>query len=785
MTTEIQFGLEFETLILAPKSHEAWNFTNSYKTFVDQGVAQINTMFSGHDIPEKLKADITNIGIGCLTAPKHDTFRKTLSRFGLGLHLNKKLSNELSAKAGGRDPFAYELFKVAPGYKENACTPYFKNLKELVKQRGWIIDNDSSVKLQQDKSRYTKFYTSYNNTFKRTIIDNNVDNVMENIEFVSPIFVYTPEGTPPEKPGLLELTNCFNTMTVHSAKVDGIDIETTLKSDFDLFYFNNSTTSNHIHFSLNKGEENILKIQHEDVQKDGKTFNKDSPENITEKQRNLLKLVKAWWFFEPVFFALCPRWRRDNEYCKSMRTILNDSFEKDVYEDMFYDFDSYTYESIEQIVSIFQGDPGEKSTRYAGFNMMNLLGDESYGTVEIRIKHGSTDVQEMILFIKLFAEFIKYSMTLSLEKVTQDFTEIEKFVLFSDDNKKTLVAKFDILKSKLDGTLSVDDYKHLAQLLVDFNPDLNFPASKFPPKTIHVQNSPQKDAQDDGGDTSMGAAGGGSSQLSKKRYPYFSFGSNHSKQLSERTGSKCLEPLPAYLNNFTRIFAGYSKFREGGVASVYPIKGARVYGCVFQLTQAEMDILDQYEGGYTRSLKLVNVTLPNGEIKKVRCFIYIRDDHIYTHGPSQSYMQAIRTMLDEAKPMKKGKIHIRGVVTEGEGRKKTHKLKTFGYFFRNKLTMYKKPMVFQSDSVQSRGQQQQAKTVANKRIQQEAPVASPEQKMESAMETSSSSPMRSSSPMQESEQHQFKSATPESSSSVKKSSGFESLEQTPSQAVRR
>lgn len=764
MTTTIQFGFEFETLVFYKNgslAHVA-QYDDTNKNILDQ----INKWYQSEVMLEK----------ECIYLPKQNELRDVISRFDLATNSIRNAQNDAVDSSDSKS-----LYKVAPSYKKDPCSPV---LNSAMLGNTWVIDHDASVKTLQTPARYTAFYTNLTNSFHREFVFEEYSKdtkrlhpgIVEHVEFVSPIYTYNladlgilkksfdkhmgvkksndvqirkdilrgpdneaPNGVKIQKrpvtKGNITLTKCY--MPDLWREQDPIN----------LFYFNNSTTSNHIHFSVNQGGQNLLKPS------------KDEP--LTQEQKTiaipkLLSIVRAWLLFEPVFFALCPQWRRDNEYCLPMRELLLKALEKSesdsdkaktFYEKIFYDFGNYQYDTLEEIIETFQGDPSDGSARYAAFNMMNVIG--RYGTVEIRVKHGSTDSNELVNYIHLFANVISSAINLFNDE-TGDFVQKEnkffsvaELTLLNTQSDRLLLAQFDLLlKFCSQGGVASNEFKELARYFLErlfyLNPaaatdkiteykiltqletgtiksfdenDIHHSRQEFNGQTMELETDTTNDfgilgVHANRGATAMefdfdppSSSGGAQPEpLSNKRFPYFGYGSNSSKQLAERTGSQCLEPLPAYLNNYTRIFAGYSKFREGGVASIHPFKGSRVYGCVYQLTQEELATLDRYEPGYTRAVKFVNVTLPSGHSRKIRCFTYIRDESVYSHPPSLSYMQAIRTMLDEAKPKTRGKVHIRGITTEGEGRKQIFKLKTFGYFFRNKLTLYKRPLLFRPEN---------------------------------------------------------------------------------------
>ena len=150
-----------------------------------------------------------------------------------------------------------------------------------------------------------------------------------------------------------------------------------------------------------------------------------------------------------------------------------------------------------------------------------------------------------------------------------------------------------------------------------------------------------------------------------------SYGWNNTQQLEQRTASKNLEPRSGYIQEYVRIFAGYSIRREGGVASVHPAKGKKVYGSLVVLTKKKLAILDKYEKGYDRVVMKVNVS----PTETVDSWVYVRKDHMFDKPPSKEYLEAIRLNLNEVPRNHKNKIMIRGIILNKKGEEE---LKTFG-----------------------------------------------------------------------------------------------------------
>ena len=142
----------------------------------------------------------------------------------------------------------------------------------------------------------------------------------------------------------------------------------------------------------------------------------------------------------------------------------------------------------------------------------------------------------------------------------------------------------------------------------------------------------------------------------------FSYGSNNAKQLEERTGAVNLTPIGAFIPNYSRIFAGNSSYRNGGVASIYPYEGDRVCGSIVTLTLEELEKLDQYELGYNRE-RITVMLHETGEI--IECHVYIRIDYIFQRMPSEEYLLAIHKNLQHVNLLSDDDgIVIRGVVKD-------------------------------------------------------------------------------------------------------------------------
>lgn len=142
----------------------------------------------------------------------------------------------------------------------------------------------------------------------------------------------------------------------------------------------------------------------------------------------------------------------------------------------------------------------------------------------------------------------------------------------------------------------------------------------------------------------------------------FCYGSNSIKQLQQRLHiNEKISWKKAYINNYVRIFAGYSKRWNGGIASIYPCNGKKVYGILVKLKVEDLELLNSYECGY--HLKILDVFVNSNNT--LQSFVYIKDNNIFKRLPSEAYMDAINSMLNDRSKKennKSRKIFIRSIV---------------------------------------------------------------------------------------------------------------------------
>lgn len=453
----------------------------------------------------------------------------------------------------------------------------------------WVVTHDGSVKSENESH----------------------GNIIQYIEIVSPILSWADITS-----------NILETV-----------LNKQLLCDVEFNYFNNSTTSNHVHLSYNKVFQD----------KDAKI---------------VLKIAMAWWYFEHVFLYLVDYSRRDNHFCETIHSyfksrgfnsdLVKETFKK-LQDDNLQAFLNFVFKdnvhkissNLDGLVSFFQG-----GSRYLAFNMLNLL---KYGTIEIRLKHGSSDMNENTKYVKLLTYFFKAAMEMPCINTIENINE-ENYWVFNENihnlihNKENLLNKsnvlnekfnemFNFIVSKTEVTDEKNEINEINELYNYWKTILN--------KNIAIDPYPN-------------AHGGG------KVLYLLSYGSNSIEQLSRRIGH--IGPMnhkPAYIQDYARIFAGYSSRWKGAIASIHKAKGKRVYGTLVEITNDELEKLDVFEGGYSREIMQV-INQENMNI--VDAFVYVKNKTDFNRLPSESYMQAIHKQLHDSVRYHKHTIMIRVII---------------------------------------------------------------------------------------------------------------------------
>lgn len=118
---------------------------------------------------------------------------------------------------------------------------------------------------------------------------------------------------------------------------------------------------------------------------------------------------------------------------------------------------------------------------------------------------------------------------------------------------------------------------------------------------------------------------------------YFAYGSNlNRKQMQERCpGSKPI--FSAVLPNYKLIFVGWSRQLRGGVASIKAVRGEKVRGAIYDISEECLRRLDKFEAGYNR----LKVKVFDEDGTAVEAITYIKSGQLEETQPSKEYATII------------------------------------------------------------------------------------------------------------------------------------------------
>ena len=120
---------------------------------------------------------------------------------------------------------------------------------------------------------------------------------------------------------------------------------------------------------------------------------------------------------------------------------------------------------------------------------------------------------------------------------------------------------------------------------------------------------------------------------------YFAYGANlNRKQMLER----CPDSKPKFtatLHHYRLAFIGWSRQWRGGIAGIRPIRGGKVLGAIYEVSEEDLKRLDRYEGSDYRRLS-VKVNDEDGEC--IEAVTYIRSSQAEETKPSPEYLAIIQ-----------------------------------------------------------------------------------------------------------------------------------------------
>ncbi len=138
---------------------------------------------------------------------------------------------------------------------------------------------------------------------------------------------------------------------------------------------------------------------------------------------------------------------------------------------------------------------------------------------------------------------------------------------------------------------------------------------------------------------------------------FFSYSYLHIDLIAQRIGRNVKE-LPfhnGFIRNHTRIFCDNGT--ENSIASIGYLINHTVYGIIVKMKYSELEILDQYENGYS---KIILPIYCLNNYKNINCNIYVKKSskNIDKKLPSIHYLESIRKMLDNRRLYNNNLIYL-------------------------------------------------------------------------------------------------------------------------------
>ena len=120
---------------------------------------------------------------------------------------------------------------------------------------------------------------------------------------------------------------------------------------------------------------------------------------------------------------------------------------------------------------------------------------------------------------------------------------------------------------------------------------------------------------------------------------YFAYGSNLNwPQMQRRCPSSkfvTIARLPGYEFGITR----HSRLRDCGTANVYPVFSKEVWGAVYDVSDADLIVMDSFEDGYHR--EILSVYAPDDSRSPLQALVYVAAKESAVPPPNPEYKRLI------------------------------------------------------------------------------------------------------------------------------------------------
>jgi gamma-glutamylcyclotransferase len=122
---------------------------------------------------------------------------------------------------------------------------------------------------------------------------------------------------------------------------------------------------------------------------------------------------------------------------------------------------------------------------------------------------------------------------------------------------------------------------------------------------------------------------------------YFAYGTNLNKRQMAEHCPESRSRFIATLHNYRLIFTGWSRQWRGGVASIKPLRGEKVLGAIYEVSDRDLRLLDKHEG-YPDTYNRIKVTLNRETGEPFEAITYIKVRQSEETKPSPEYLAVIQ-----------------------------------------------------------------------------------------------------------------------------------------------
>ena len=125
---------------------------------------------------------------------------------------------------------------------------------------------------------------------------------------------------------------------------------------------------------------------------------------------------------------------------------------------------------------------------------------------------------------------------------------------------------------------------------------------------------------------------------------YFAYDTNLDKKQMLEHCPDSQTRFSAALNNYKLVFTGWSRQWRGGIASIKPLRGEKVLGAIYEISDQDLGRLDKYTG-YPDTYDRVKVKVNAGQDYRplyVEAITHIKLKQSEETKPSPQYLSVIQ-----------------------------------------------------------------------------------------------------------------------------------------------